>query len=153
MVARRDGAKRSRLSAPKERHYTSSDCVIHIGMVQFSLVTMSCVIARFQGVTQSSRVLATVNPTGRQFQNAPQASPKWRNGRRGSLKNCWEVTPVSVRVRPSAPRSVPGCVAVARRTLDPLALVRIQARQPKPTHGVTQGTQTGNAFRLHNGTA
>jgi hypothetical protein len=29
--------------------------------------------------------------------------PKWRNGRRGSLKNCWGATPVSVRVRPSAP--------------------------------------------------
>ena len=28
--------------------------------------------------------------------------PKWRNGRRGSLKNCWGATPVSVRVRPSA---------------------------------------------------
>ena len=31
-------------------------------------------------------------------------APKWRNGRRGSLKNCWGATPVSVRVRPSAPR-------------------------------------------------
>jgi hypothetical protein len=29
-------------------------------------------------------------------------TPKWRNGRRGSLKNCWGATPVSVRVRPSA---------------------------------------------------
>jgi hypothetical protein len=33
------------------------------------------------------------------------ARPEWRNGRRGSLKNCWGATPVSVRVRPSAPKS------------------------------------------------
>jgi hypothetical protein len=32
------------------------------------------------------------------------SAPKWRNGRRGSLKNCWGATPVSVRVRPSAPQ-------------------------------------------------
>ena len=35
---------------------------------------------------------------------------------------------MSVRVRPSA--LMPSCVVVARGTLDPLALVRIQARQP-----------------------
>ena len=29
--------------------------------------------------------------------------PKWRNGRRGGLKNRWELNPVSVRIRPSAP--------------------------------------------------
>ena len=29
--------------------------------------------------------------------------PKWRNGRRGGLKNRWELNPVSVRLRPSAP--------------------------------------------------
>ncbi len=58
--------------------------------------------------------------------------PKWRNGRRDSLKNCWGATPVSVRIRPSAPKpdKLPGCVAVAQRTLDPLAQVRILARQP-----------------------
>ena len=28
--------------------------------------------------------------------------PEWRNGRRGGLKNRWGVTPVSVRIRPSA---------------------------------------------------
>ena len=39
---------------------------------------------------------------------------------------------MSVRLRPSAQsKLMPSCVAVARRTLDPLALVRIQARQPK----------------------
>jgi hypothetical protein len=142
-------ATRSRLAPSKERHHTRSNCAIQIGVVQFPLVTMSCVIARLPGVTQSSRVLATVSAIGRQFQNTPQASPKWRNGRRGSLKNCWEVTPVSVRVRPSAPNSVPGCVAVARRTLDPLALVRIQARQPEPTQMVTRRAQTGVGLRLH----
>jgi hypothetical protein len=60
------------------------------------------------------------------------SAPKWRKGRRDSLKNCWGATPVSVRIRPSAPRydMVPGCVVVAQRTLDPLAQVRILARQP-----------------------
>jgi hypothetical protein len=60
------------------------------------------------------------------------SAPKWRKGRRDSLKNCWGATPVSVRIRPSAPEHdmVPGCVAVAQRTLDPLAQVRILARQP-----------------------
>jgi hypothetical protein len=60
------------------------------------------------------------------------SEPKWRKGRRGSLKNCWGATPVSVRIRPSAPKHniVPGCVVVAQRTLDPLAQVRILARQP-----------------------
>ena len=60
-------------------------------------------------------------------------APKWRKGRRDSLKNCWGATPVSVRIRPSAPRLevlLPGGVAVAQRTLDPLAQVRILARQP-----------------------
>ena len=38
---------------------------------------------------------------------------------------------MSVRLRPSAVNWMPGCVGVARRTLDPLALVRIQARQPE----------------------
>jgi hypothetical protein len=58
--------------------------------------------------------------------------PKWRKGRRDSLKNCWGATPVSVRIRPSAPErnTVPGCVVVAQRTLNPLAQVRILARQP-----------------------
>ena len=38
---------------------------------------------------------------------------------------------MSVRVRPSAPDvTLPSCVAVARGTLDPLAQVRILARQP-----------------------
>ena len=38
---------------------------------------------------------------------------------------------MSVRVRPSAPGvTLPSCVAVARGTLDPLAQVRILARQP-----------------------
>ena len=38
---------------------------------------------------------------------------------------------MSVRIRPSAQnKAMPGCVVVARGTLDPLALVRIQARQP-----------------------
>ena len=37
---------------------------------------------------------------------------------------------MSVRLRPSAQsKLMPSCVVVARRTLDPLALVRIQARQ------------------------
>ena len=64
--------------------------------------------------------------------SAPQVfRPKWRNGRRGSLKNCWGATLVSVRVRPSAPDvALPSCVAVARGTLNPLAQVRILARQP-----------------------
>ena len=31
-------------------------------------------------------------------------APKWRKGRRDSLKNCWGATPVSVRIRPSAPQ-------------------------------------------------
>ncbi len=35
---------------------------------------------------------------------------------------------MSVRARPSA--RMPSCVVVARGTLNPLALVRIQARQP-----------------------
>ena len=56
---------------------------------------------------------------------------------------------MSVRVRPSAPSSVPGCVAVARRTLDPLALVRIQARQPKLIQKVTQWPWTYPGLRLH----
>ena len=62
-------------------------------------------------------------------------------GRRDSLKNCWGATPMSVRARPSALKWVPikmkflwvklpSCVVVAQGTLDPLALVRIQARQP-----------------------
>ena len=33
--------------------------------------------------------------------------PKWRNGRRGSLKNCWRATSVSVRLRPSADKKKP----------------------------------------------
>ena len=39
---------------------------------------------------------------------------------------------MSVRIRPSAPEhcALPGCVVVAQRTLDPLAQVRILARQP-----------------------
>jgi hypothetical protein len=47
---------------------------------------------------------------------------------------------VSVRIRPSAPAlgflwvSVPSCVVVAQGTLDPLAQVRILARQPVITH-------------------
>jgi ribonuclease HI len=63
---------------------------------------------------------------------ARASAPKWRKGRRDSLKNCWGATPVSVRIRPSAPKDgiVPGCVVVAQRTLDPLAQVRILARQP-----------------------
>jgi hypothetical protein len=36
---------------------------------------------------------------------------------------------MSVRARPSAPQ-MPSCVAVARRTLNPFAQVRILARQP-----------------------
>ena len=39
---------------------------------------------------------------------------------------------MSVRARPSALYRMPSCVVVARGTLDPLALVRIQARQPVP---------------------
>ena len=31
------------------------------------------------------------------------SAPKWRKGRRDSLKNCWGATSVSVRIRPSAP--------------------------------------------------
>ncbi len=31
-----------------------------------------------------------------------RCKPKWRNGIRDSLKNCWGATSVSVRVRPSA---------------------------------------------------
>jgi hypothetical protein len=42
---------------------------------------------------------------------------------------------VSVRIRPSAPiLKVPSCVVVAQGTLDPLAQVRILARQPVFTH-------------------
>jgi hypothetical protein len=42
---------------------------------------------------------------------------------------------VSVRIRPSAPGlEVPSCVVVAQGTLDPLAQVRILARQPVSTH-------------------
>ena len=54
------------------------------------------------------------------------SAPKWRKGRRDSLKNCWGATPVSVRVRPSAPKHdlVPGCVAVAQRTLNMLIRTR-----------------------------
>ena len=68
-----------------------------------------------------------------------QYQPKWRNGRRDSLKNCWRATSVSVRLRPSAPEetkedteppALPSCVVVAQGTLDPLAQVRILARQP-----------------------
>jgi hypothetical protein len=51
-------------------------------------------------------------------------------GRRDSLKNCWGATPVSVRTRPSAPTTMPSGVVVAPGTLDPLAQVRILARQP-----------------------
>ncbi len=52
--------------------------------------------------------------------------PKWRKGRRDSLKNCWGATPVSVRIRPSAPEIetqrgvMPGCVAIVQSTLHPL---------------------------------
>ncbi len=31
--------------------------------------------------------------------------PKWRNGRRGGLKNRWGLIPVPVRIRPSAPHA------------------------------------------------
>jgi hypothetical protein len=42
---------------------------------------------------------------------------------------------VSVRIRPSAPDSpMPSCVVVAQGTLDPLAQVRILARQPFIIH-------------------
>ena len=41
---------------------------------------------------------------------------------------------MSVRARPSALYEMPSCVVVARGTLDPLALVRIQARQPVWKH-------------------
>ncbi len=34
-------------------------------------------------------------------------APKWRNGRRGGLKNRWGSTPVWVQVPPSAPRNKP----------------------------------------------
>ena len=33
-------------------------------------------------------------------------APKWRNGRRGGLKNRWGLHPVPVRLRPSAPLSI-----------------------------------------------
>ena len=42
---------------------------------------------------------------------------------------------MSVRIRPSAPSLLlPSCVVVAQGTLDPLAQVRILARQPVFTH-------------------
>ena len=42
---------------------------------------------------------------------------------------------MSVRIRPSAPGlELPSCVVVAQGTLDPLAQVRILARQPVITH-------------------
>ena len=55
---------------------------------------------------------------------------------------------MSVRVRPSAPRydTMPGCVAVAQRTLDPLAQVRILARQP------TNLNTKANRLKLFNNT-
>ena len=39
----------------------------------------------------------------------PHLVPKWRNGRRGGLKNRWELHPVPVRLRPSAPHP-PFCI-------------------------------------------
>jgi hypothetical protein len=91
------------------------------------------------GTVPSSEHQAS-QPVGPSGVNAPE----WRKGRRDSLKNCWGATPVSVRIRPSAPYSealLPGCVAVAQRTLDPLAQVRILARQP-----CNIGTKNPNAL-------
>ena len=42
--------------------------------------------------------------SSRKWSKASRVSmPEWRKGRRDSLKNCWGATPVSVRIRPSAP--------------------------------------------------
>ena len=37
------------------------------------------------------------------YASCVECLPKWRNGRRGGLKNRWGLNPVPVRIRPSAP--------------------------------------------------
>ncbi len=60
--------------------------------------------------------------------------PKWRNGRRDSLKNCWGVTSVSVRKRPSAHIFFSGSRASSYKKEQPHNRLKRYCAMPKAQH-------------------